>query len=173
MQNRVRARTWRVASAFATALVVATGCSGGGGHRASTTTTTGLPADTACKLVPAADATRLFGGEAAVVSPDVSRAGGAASVCVYDVAGTSGQLLQVRVYTNDQYYARAEHADAVDVTGLGDRAFVSKTGPSGLVDCQFVKSNRVYSFAYSNLTGDAPTKADALVALARQVAGRA
>jgi hypothetical protein len=164
VRNRVP-KWWWVA---VVTVLVAAGCSGGGG-KAATTTTTSLPADTACKLVSVADATKLF-ADTALISPDVSRSGGAASVCVYDVASASGQLLQVRVYTNDQYYAQAEHPDAVAVSGLGDRAFVSKNGPSGLVDCQFVKSRTVYSFAYSNLTADAANKADALVALARQVA---
>jgi hypothetical protein len=157
-------------AAFVTVLIAA-GCGGGGKSKASATTTTAIPIDTACKLVSTADATKLFGGEPAQLSPDASRSGGAASVCVYDVASTSGQLLQFRIYTNDQYYAQAEHPDAVELTGIGDRAFVSKNGPSGLVDFQFVKGHTVYSFAYSNLTSDAPNRADALVALGRQVAG--
>jgi hypothetical protein len=157
-------------AAFVTVLIAA-GCGGGGKSKASATTTTAIPIDTACKLVSTADATKLFGGEPAQLSPDASRSGGAASVCVYDVASTSGQLLQFRIYTNDQYYAQAEHPDALELTGIGDRAFVSKNGPSGLVDFQFVKGHTVYSFAYSNLTSDAPNRADALVALGRQVAG--
>jgi hypothetical protein len=156
-------------AAFVTVLVAA-GCGGGGGKgKASATTTTAIPIDTACNLVSTADATKLF-GEPAQLSPDASRSGGAASVCVYDVASTSGQLLQIRIYTNDQYYAQAEHSDAVELTGIGDRAFVSNNGPSGLVDFQFVKGHTVYSFAYSNLTSNAPAKSDALVALGRQVA---
>ena len=166
VRNRVRTVCL---AAFVTVLVAA-GCGGGGKSKASATTTTAIPVDTACKLVSTADATKLF-GEPAQVSPDASRSGGAASVCVYNVAGTSGQLLQFRIYTNDQYYAQAEHSDAVELTGIGDRAFVSKNGPSGLVDFQFVKGHTVYSFAYSNLTSNAANEADALVALGRQVAG--
>jgi hypothetical protein len=168
VRNPVRVEVVFLAFAI---VALAAGCGGGKGKAATTTTTTDLPSDAACKLVSTADASKLF-AEPALVSPDAPRSGGAASVCIYNVAGTSGQLLQVRIYQNDQYYARAEHPDAVDVTGLGERAFVSKSGPSGLVDTQFVQNGTVYSLAYSNLTGNAPTKADALVDLARQVATR-
>ncbi|HEY7135410.1 MAG TPA: hypothetical protein VIB48_10105 [Acidimicrobiia bacterium] len=166
MQNRVRG-VWLVACA---SVLIAAGCGGGHSKAKASATTSTIPTSTACNLVTTADATKLF-GEQAQVSPDASRSGGAASVCVYDVTSTSGQLLQVRVYTNDQYYAQTEHPGAVELTGIGDRAFVSKNGPSGLVDFQFVKGHTVYSFAYSNLTSDAANKADALVALGRQVAG--
>jgi hypothetical protein len=153
---------------------VAGACSSG--HHASstastTTTTLGVASATACRLLPPADATHLF-GETAISTP-ANRPGGAASTCIYSVAGPSGQLLQFRIYDNGQFYARDQHPDAADVAGLGDKAFVSRAGPSGLVDCQFVKGGLVYAFAYSNLTGNASTKADALVALARGVAGRA
>lgn len=164
----------RALSALVAALVVtALGCSGGGngGHAARTTTTTAAPvsAADACRLVTAADAAKLFGEQPQRVE-DSSRVRGAASACLYEATSTSGQLLQFRIYSDTRFYARTVHTDVRDVTGLGEQAFVSKAGPSGLVDCQFVKDGHVYSFAYSNLTHDPNAKADALVVLARQVA---
>ncbi len=157
-------------------VVVLAACSGGGGQAASTTTsTTGgvkFAAGVACERLSTADATRFFGEPATVVVPSSARPIGAASMCFYDVNGTSGQLLQFRIYPNEQYYARAEHPDAQDLAGIGERAFVSRGGPAGLVDVQFVKQATVYSLSYSNATGTAAARADALVALARDVAGR-
>ena len=160
----------------AATLFLLAACSGGrsGGHAARTTTTPAPPVsvDDACRLLTVADAAKLFAEQPQRVD-DSSRVRGAASACLYEAAGTSGQLLQFRIYTDGRYYARTVHPDARDVTGLGEQAFVSKAGPSGLVDCQFVKAGRVYSFAYSNLTHDPNAKADALVSLAREVAARA
>ncbi len=126
--------------------------------------------DAACGSLSVADATALFGEPA--VSVDVRTPALAAASCFYGTNGASGQLLQFRIYASESYYSRAQHADAQDVSGIGDQAFVSRAGPSGLVDCQFVKQGRVYSLAYSNTTGNAPAKADALVTLARTLAGR-
>lgn len=170
----------RLAGAVIACLVLLAACSGGGGRASSTTTsvptsTTGgvkFAAGVACERLTAADATRFFGEPATVVVPSSARPAGAASACFYDVTGASGQLLQFRIYANEQYYARTEHPDAQDVAGLGERGFVSRAGPGGLVDVQFVKQATVYSLSYSNATGTAAAKADALVALARDVAGR-
>jgi hypothetical protein len=148
-------------------------CSGGQQVRTSTTTTINKAvAGRACARLTNGDASRLFGEPAVTPAANVPRLVGAVSACFYDVNGTSGQLLQFRVYSDLQYYARSEHPDAQDVAGLGERAFVSRSGPSGLVDCQFVKQGSVYSLSYSNHTGDAAAKADALVELAREIAGR-
>jgi hypothetical protein len=157
-------------------VVAISGCSNGGGaSTARTTTSTTLAAaaaGSACERLPSADVTRFFGEPA--VTPAVKRPGsvGVVSACFYEVDGSSGQLLQFRIYASDQYYARVEHPDAQDVAGLGERAFVSKTGPDGVVSCQFVKHVSVYALSYSNLTNNAAAKADALVALARDLAGR-
>lgn len=165
------------AAVIATLFVVTavTACSGGGssGHVARTTTTVPkIAPGEACTLLTAADAAKLF-GEQSQRAEDSSRVRGAASACLYEATSTTGQLLQFRIYGGTQYYARTVHPDARDITGLGEQAFVSKAGPSGLVDCQFVKDGVVYSFAYSNLTHDPNAKADGLVSLAREVAARA
>jgi hypothetical protein len=166
-------RTLAVTAALAAVL---SACSSG--HSASsprTTTSTTAPkiaVNAACARLTNADATQFFGEPAITPAANIPRSVGPASACFYDVNGSSGQLLQFRIYPSDQYYAPAEHPDAHDVAGLGERAFVSRAGPSGLVDCQFVKQGSVYSLSYSNRTHDAAAKADALVALAREIAGR-
>ncbi len=166
--------TRAVTAVAATLLVVVSGCGGGGSGRSARTTTTTAPnvaPDEACRLLTPADAAKLFGEQPRRVE-DASRVRGAASACLYEATSTSGQLLQFRIYASTQYYARTVHADARDVSDLGEQAFVSAAGPSGLVDCQFVKSGNVYAFAYSNLTHDPNAKSDALLSLARQVAAR-
>ncbi|MBV8950706.1 MAG: hypothetical protein JOZ99_07515, partial [Actinobacteria bacterium] len=127
----------------------------------------------ACTRLTIADATALFGEPAVTVTATQRRASTASSSCFYGTSGASGQLLQFRIYSSEGFYARSQHPDAQDVPGLGEQAFLSKAGPGGIVDCQFVKQGNVYALSYSNSTGNAATKADALVALARAVAGRA
>jgi hypothetical protein len=166
----------RTLTVVAALLLLLGACSSGhsGSSARSTTSTTApkIAANAACARLTNADASKFFGEPAITPAANVPRSVGPASACFYDVNGSSGQLLQFRIYPSDQYYARTEHPDAQDVAGVGERAFVSRAGPSGLVDCQFVKQGSVYSLAYSNLTHDAAAKADALVALARDIAGR-
>jgi hypothetical protein len=155
-------------------------CSGGSSNTSASTTTTSTTGTStaaaersvACERLTSADASAFFGEPAVVATTNERRASAAASTCFYGTLGESGQLLQFHVYANEQYYARAELPDAQDVVGLGERAFVSRDGPGGLVSCQFARNKTVYALSYSNRTGNAPAKADALVALAREIARR-
>lgn len=161
------------AATTATALLVTVALVGcGTGDDKSATTTTSPPVeiaeDAACTLVTKADAEAIFGTEA--VPTAESQPDGVVSQCIYESAAPGeGQLLQFRIFEGTRQYAEAAADDGSPLEDLGDRAYLNAEGPSGIVDLQYTDDSHLYTFAYSNSSGDAAAKAPSVETFARSV----
>jgi len=186
-------RTVRTACALLAASLALAACSGGGGggdgggdEASSDTTTTGATSEgggsggesPACRLLTADEVGELFGEPASVVPADqeVPVAGGSES-CLWE-ATADGQSptiyqLQLSVFTgSDAFDPRAWGDDPEAVEGLGDEAFLVRSGVLGTTAGYRAGDRSVFLSYAIPLGEDAPdsaAQADEVVDLLRVV----
>jgi hypothetical protein len=137
---------------------------GGGGEKAAASQAAG-----ACELVSESDASALFGQPASLDS-------GPGAVTMIDQClwtwdtDTSSQLLQFHIW-DPRAYSPPEDSTPLD---LGEGGYI-RSHPVAGVDIGWIQGGRMISLAYSTVGPDAPaapSRAEQLTALARQVADR-
>jgi Protein of unknown function (DUF3558) len=179
-------RTVRTACALLVASLALAACSGGGGGDdasadADATTTTSAPSGTteaagaggtanespACRLLTADEVGELFGVPARVVpsDQDVPVAGGSES-CLWEASADGGgsptiYQLQLSVFTgSDAFDPEAWGDDPETVDGLGDEAFLVRSGVLGTTAGYRAGDRSVFLSYAIPLGEDAPDSAD-------------
>jgi hypothetical protein len=186
----------RTACALLVTSLALAACSGGGGEgdggsddAASDTTTTGATSETsgtgagnespACRLLTTDEVGNLFGEPASVVPADrdVPVAGGSES-CLWEASVDDGRSptiyqLQLSVFTgSDAFDPRAWGDDPEAVDGLGDEAFLVRSGVLGTTAGYRAGDRSVFLSYAIPLGEDAPdsaAQADEVVDLLRTV----
>jgi hypothetical protein len=168
-------------------------CSGGGdgGHQASSATSASGTSETgddaanesrACQLLTTDEVGDLFGEPASVVPADqgVPVAGGS-ETCLWEASADDGQSptiyqLQLSVFTgSDAFDPQAWGEDPEPVEGLGDEAFLVRSGVLGTTAGYRVGDRSVFLSYAIPLGEDAPDsaeQADEVVELLRTVETR-
>jgi Protein of unknown function (DUF3558) len=188
-------RTVRTASALLIGSLALAACSGGGGgdggadEASSDTSGTGATSETsstgagnespACRLLTTDEVSDLFGEPASVVpaDQDVPVAGGSES-CLWEASVDDGRSptiyqLQLSVFTgSDAFDPRAWGDDPEAVDGLGDEAFLVRSGVLGTTAGYRAGDRSVFLSYAIPLGEDAPdsaAQADEVVDLLRTV----
>jgi hypothetical protein len=183
-------RTVRTACALLVASLTLAACSGGGGggdEASSDANATGATSETggpggespACRLLTVDEVGDLFGEPASVVpaDQDVPVAGGSES-CLWEASANDGQSptiyqLQLSVFTgSDSFDPQAWGEDPEAVEGLGDEAFLVRSGVLGTTAGYRAGDRSVFLSYAIPLGEDAPDsaeQADEVVELLRTV----
>jgi hypothetical protein len=160
---------------FVVAMLAMGACSNGSSSKTSSSNpNASKKTDAACKLVTEDDATKLFG--VAAEPGDNSSPGTETSVCIWTADDTENHsfILQVRVYDDIYHYGGDLFPQAEKLSGLGDKAFVSKGKSIAGTDVQFVKDGKTFAVNYAITNVMAKTKktaadqADQLVEIVKE-----
>jgi hypothetical protein len=145
----------RRVSALAAAALLVAGCSSGGKKSSGTIPSTGpaRPLLNACAVVPASDATAMFGRPAKTTT--VNHPTGAVSVCAWTADSLADPndprdityKIETYAYQGLQYYGVHDFAAPTRLQGVGDRAYIV-TAPN-ILQGQVEKNGNVISISYS------------------------
>lgn len=120
----------------------------------------------ACAILTSEDASDLFGAEA---KQDESTAPLVLGECIWsNETETGSQLLQMQIYSGEQFYSEDEGAETFDI---GDKGNIKVDAFSG-IDIQWVQDGKTVALSYFNLGEGVPevqSKVEEMKALALKV----